>query len=558
MPGSEGDPTNGGIAGATGGRSAASDGGGSSRELHRRLTLNSLSNAVRLLVSLVVAFFLTPFVVHRLGDAAYGFWVVVLSFVGYAGLLEMGVQPAVVRLVGFHRGSADWPQLSRVVSAALFFFGGVGLLAALVLALAVPPLVPLLVNEYTGFTALRTVMLLMAADVLILYLNYLFAGVLYGWQLYHAKNLIDIAALLANAALLVAFLTPGSLVWVAGCKALTDLLALLATILLCRRSLPQVVFAPWRVRPGALRELLGFGGRLFLSATAARVSDHAQPLIISSQASAVATAHYAIPVRLVDYTRQIAWALSTPFMPMFSELDGRRDEGMIRAIYLRYSRYILFATLPIIGGILVYGRAFIGLWIDPTYAAAGSTALLLLAGAVMAQGLQPLIWRLFIGVGRLNLLVIVSVCASLAMIILGFVLIGPLGISGVALAVFISAWVSQGLLFFYTSRYLGISAGRYFLDVQARPLAIGAVFTAIAAVIAHLLGSDSYPRMAAGVAAAAVLYVPLLYGALHVEERQELQRILGDRIKRKPPASDRVGPPPADGGPQARGGTGEF
>ncbi|MCK4414017.1 MAG: oligosaccharide flippase family protein [Candidatus Eisenbacteria sp.] len=504
--------------------------------VHRRLTLNSISNTARLLISLVVAFFLTPFVVHRLGDAAYGFWVVVLSFVGYAGLLELGVQPAVVRMVGFHRGASDARRLSEVVSTALVFFAGVGLLAALVLAFVVPPLVPRLINDYQGFPALRMVMLLMAADVLILYLNYLFTGVLYGWQLYHAKNLIDVAVLLINAAILVAFLSPGGLVIVAGSKALTDLLALVATITLCRRVLPQVAFAPWRVGPRSLRELLGFGGRLFLSASAARIADHAQPLIISSQASAAATAHYAIPLRLVDYTRQIAWSLSTPFMPMFSELDGQRDEQMIRSIYLRYSRYILFLTLPIVGLIFVYGRAFIAQWIGPVYAQQGGTALYLLAGGVLAHGLQPLIWRLFIGVGRLNFLVIVSVSTSLGVVLLGFLLVGPLGISGVALSVLVTAWISQVILFVHTSRYLGVSVGRQFIEVQARPLLIGAVFTGLAALIAGFLGSASYGQMAAGVGLAGILYGPMLYVGLHAAERKELKRILRDRIKRGPRA----------------------
>ena len=71
--------------------------------VHRRLTLNSISNVARFIFLMVVAFFLTPFIVRVLGDSIYGFWVLLMSILGYASILEMGVQPAVVKLVGQHR-----------------------------------------------------------------------------------------------------------------------------------------------------------------------------------------------------------------------------------------------------------------------------------------------------------------------------------------------------------------------------------------------------------------------------------------------------------------------
>jgi len=139
-------------------------------------------------------------------------------------------------------------------------------------------------------------------------------------------------------------------------------------------------------------------------------------------------------------------------------------------------------------------------------------------------------------VGRLNFLVIVSVSTSLGVVLLGFLLVGPLGISGVALSVLVTAWISQVILFVHTSRYLGVSVGRQFIDVQARPLLIGALFTGLAALIAGFLGSASYGQMAAGVGLAGILYGPMLYVGLHAAERKELKRILRDRIKRGPRA----------------------
>jgi O-antigen/teichoic acid export membrane protein len=525
LPLPEGEPAAGGPARGAGG------------SLHRRLALNSASNVSRFVVFLGGAFLLTPFVVRTLGDAAYGFWVVLLSFVGYAGILELGVQPAVIKLVGQHRGHPDPRKLEELISAALLFFFAVGLLAALLVAFALPPLMPHLVKDHQGFGELRLLFAVVAADVLILFLNYVFAGVLYGWQLYHGKNLIDIAAWIMNALLLVTFLKHGGLLLLAVSKAGTDLLALLATIALCRRTLPEVRLTHGRVGRRSMEELIRFGSKLFASATSKRISNYAQPLIISSQISAAATAFFSIPVRLVDYAQQIAWALSTGFMPMFSELDGRNEREALRSIYMRYSRYILLLTLPILVLIFIYGPGFIARWIGPEYGVRGRDALYLLTAAALLEGLQPLIWRLFTGVGRLNLLVAVSAAASLMSVALGLLWVGRLGIAGVALGVLLMTAASQVVFFWHTSRYLSLSLLAQLREIQGRPLLVGGIYFALTYGIARFLGTGTYPIMTLGTVLSLIGYAPLAYISLRASERRTLLDLArrGLRARRRLP-----------------------
>jgi O-antigen/teichoic acid export membrane protein len=496
------------------------------RSVHRQLTVNSASNAIRHMVSLVVTFFLTPFIVRTLGNEAYGFWVVLLSFVGYAGVLELGVQTAVIKLVGQHRGSQDRQKLAELVTAALLFFLAVGLLTALCVVFMLPPLAPRIIRDFGTFEGIKPLSLIIAVNVLILFANYLFTGVMFGSQHYHAKNLIDISAWLLNAVLLVIFLPHHGLVVLAASKAGSDLLALLATVVLCRYSLPEISFTSGHVKPSSFGELLRFGGKLFASATATRVSNYTQPVIISSQLSAAATAFYAIPGRLVDYSKQIGWALSTGFMPFFSELDGRQERALIRTFYLRYSRYLLLCTLPILALVFVYGRNFLAIWVGPEYAEQGHVTLYFLTAAALADGLQPLVWRLFTGIGRLDLLVVTAVAASLVSIALGFLLARPFGISGVALSVLLTTAIAQVILFWNANRYLELSAWHHLLEVHARPLLVALGFAASAWVIARLLGSNSYGAMAAGSCLSLLIYVPLGYLSLRSFERNKVLSVL--------------------------------
>src|SRR5262249_11129068 len=252
--------------------------------------------------------------VRSLGDSLYGFWVLLLSFVGYASILEMGIQPAVVKLVGQYQALEEHAKLRELITAAFLFFATVSIVSAVVIVAVLPAYVGRFVTDTGNIAHARLVFVSIGLDVILMFMNYLFAGILYGWQRYHAKNLIDMAGWLINAALVLLCLQPYGLLGLALSKLVTDALALAGAVFGCARAFPAL--RAHAVARKSFSELLGFGSRVFVSATTSRIATHAQPIIISTWLSSAATAFYAIPFRLVDYARQISWALTTGFMPL--------------------------------------------------------------------------------------------------------------------------------------------------------------------------------------------------------------------------------------------------
>ncbi len=57
----------------------------------RTIARNIISNWVGYAINAVVIFFLTPFVLHSLGDTRYGIWILVNGLTGYFGLLNLGL-----------------------------------------------------------------------------------------------------------------------------------------------------------------------------------------------------------------------------------------------------------------------------------------------------------------------------------------------------------------------------------------------------------------------------------------------------------------------------------
>src|ERR1700732_5248769 len=87
----------------------------------RTLRTGMFANWTAFAVSDVVSFFLAPFVVHHLGNVAYGVWVLANSSIAYMALLDLGMRSAVTHFVAKHQARGEDLESSRAVSVALAF-----------------------------------------------------------------------------------------------------------------------------------------------------------------------------------------------------------------------------------------------------------------------------------------------------------------------------------------------------------------------------------------------------------------------------------------------------
>src|ERR1700687_806941 len=79
-------------------------------------------------VNILVGFFLSPFILHRLGDAAVGLWVLIFSLTGYYGIFDFGIRSSLVRYVSKFQATGDKDQLARLINTSLFTYTCLGLI----------------------------------------------------------------------------------------------------------------------------------------------------------------------------------------------------------------------------------------------------------------------------------------------------------------------------------------------------------------------------------------------------------------------------------------------
>src|SRR5262249_20539399 len=101
----------------------------------RRIAINALANWIGFAVQLVVAFFMSPILVHGLGAPRYGVWSLVESVLAYLLLFDLGIGASVVRYVARFEANGDLGRLNRVFSTSVCLFAAAGAMV-MILALA--------------------------------------------------------------------------------------------------------------------------------------------------------------------------------------------------------------------------------------------------------------------------------------------------------------------------------------------------------------------------------------------------------------------------------------
>ena len=86
----------------------------------RRLFLGSSLNTVNLIVSVFSGLLVTPWMMHAYGDSTFGIWSLVASFMGYYGLLDLGLSSAISRFVSRAIGQKNHHQINEVVTTGFF------------------------------------------------------------------------------------------------------------------------------------------------------------------------------------------------------------------------------------------------------------------------------------------------------------------------------------------------------------------------------------------------------------------------------------------------------
>ncbi len=399
----------------------------------RHIARNVFSNWVATAANMAVGFFLSPFIVHRLGNEAYGVWVLAISSINYLALLDLGMRSSVLRFVSKGHTVGDHDASSSALSAALWVRLQISLLVLLLagsLAYFFPVFFKVPLHLARGA---QLAVLIIGVNMALTMSMGVFGGVLSALNRYDLQTAVTLVQVVIRVTGVVLVLRQGrGIVSVALCEFAAALVGNALLVILARRLYPQLRVLLRRPTLEVLRPLWSYSFYAFLTSVALQLVYQTDNLVVGSFVSTSAVTFYAIGNSLCRYTDQCTGGITTSFVPAASTFEAAGDASRLQALYRVGTRTVMAVSLPILVTLLVRGRTFIGLWMGPQYAAVSGTVLCILAVALIFAQANTTAFSIAFGTERHKKVARWAISEGIANLVLSVLLVRRFGIYGVA------------------------------------------------------------------------------------------------------------------------------
>lgn len=458
----------------------------------RKVLRNIFSTWMGYLVTVVVGFLLSPFVVHHLGNTGYGVWTLIVSLTGYFGMLDLGLRQSVGRFVARYVALKDEENVNRTISTAVAMLAGGGLLALAAVA-AMNVSFGVFKVDHQLEAAARTALVIVGINISIALPMSVFNAVLFSLERFDILNGVSIVSALTRASLVVAFLNSGYGVVALAVITMIGGLAEYSAMAVCAKRLYRPLKISWQaVHFGRCKELFGFGIYRFIWIIANQLIFYTDSVVIGVFLNAAAITYYAIAGSLINYGRNIVALTSDTLYPAAARLDAKKDMAGLRELEILGTTMALLVGLPICLGFLFLGKQFIALWMGKAYVSSAAILIILTIPQItsMSQYTSAII---LVGMAKHKMLAYIALGEGLANLILSVLLVRKIGIIGVAWGTVIPHAISTAVVVpLYTLSILKMRWSTYLTRAFIRPFICAAPVAGVCYSFSKFIESPSW------------------------------------------------------------------
>jgi O-antigen/teichoic acid export membrane protein len=479
--------------------------------LRLQLARNTLLSMFSYLLSMGVALFLTPMVLSALGAAGYGAWMLILQVTGYAGLLDLGLQPAVAKAVAEAQGSGSFKRIRKVVGTALALNLCLALLALLFYGLFSSSL---LTFFHLGISQVEIVHSALLWVVLGLALNFpatMFTAILKGTMSFDQVAVIQIAMNLVRASgTIYSVKFSHGLIGLAQASLAANATALFLAWGFAWQWQSQLPWRPVSWDWLELRGLVSFSGSAFLAQGGWFLAYATDSIVIGLMLTAADIAYFGLPVSVFAVVIGLTSTLAVNFLPLASRLNAQGDRETMRRSFMLAVRYSLLMAVPMVLVIIVFGPALLAGWVGVDFAFHATPVLRILACSYLCViGASPAM-QSALGLGMQSTVAIMYIAEGIINVGVSITLAPKLGLAGVALGTLVPAFIFHGLIWpLILCRKIELPIAEYF-QTSLWPVVLPLFITIPISLGLHLL----LPFNLLFIALLSAIAVPLTYWIL--------------------------------------------
>ena len=339
-----------------------------SSEKKTSLIINALSNWVTLGLNLAIGLLLTPYIIGCLGTEGYGIWALVISIIGYYGLLDLGVSSALIRYVARYAGQKKSNELNEVVNTALVTYCLVGLIVVLLSFLLASPLARFFRIQEDNYESFKWVIWLLGITTAIRFPAKLFSVTILGYERFVLANMVNIAeAILRGVFCFLVLYYEGGLIGISWVYTGLSVFVLFANFALLKLYFKHTAFSINLVKMPVAKKLFSFGFFTSIRHVGNILQTRIGAAVIGRCINIEAVGVYSIATLLFGYLTGFVMAAAGVTQPKLASIAGQEDKTRFPESVLRYS--IIVSNLSVVFGVAAFLLAgdFIKLWVPENF-----------------------------------------------------------------------------------------------------------------------------------------------------------------------------------------------
>lgn len=460
--------------------------------------------------NILIALILTPFIIHHLGVSHYGLWALVGAFLGYYGLMDLGMGMSLARFISAALANEDYEECNKFTSTGFTVYSVSGSIVVLITVILAAGAYLLDLPQGKGALFGHLILIMGLTQGIGLPLQ-VYGSVLSANLRFDLLSTFYFFILMVRTALIVVFLKGGfGILGLAYASATTSLLSHFITYIAVRRILPQVKIQRGLVTWATARTMFSYSAFVTVATVANLVRFKVDVVVIAAFLSLTATAYYQIAAMFGTHLRMGMTAIFGVLFPYFSRLAASDQHVKLqRAMFFTTRRAVQLSML--VGFTMVaWGRDFIEWWLEPEFLAAYPSLVVLVVGMTFACTQMPCFHFLY-GISKNRFFAFAQVVEAAINLGLTLLLVKPLGILGVAIGTTVPMILIQSVVLpIYACRHLEVRVSTYFL-FMGRVVLTSLVGLAIPAFIAVRFSQPSLVVIASGVFVSWVIYTLVVW-----------------------------------------------
>ncbi len=430
----------------------------------------------KVLVSILLSYILTPFIISTLGQERYGAWVLINSIMGYLAILALGVPAASVRYLSEALARKDLEDFNRTSGACgglYVVLGGAALVATLPLFL--------FFTTYDLDAAVRAdaylAFVLVGAASAVGFYALLPAGILSAKSAFVALSGIQVfTQVLRFAVTIVGLRMEASIALLAAIQVGLAFVEFIVSAMYLRRTYPEIRLGRPRFDPGRIRKIFSFSVYVLLLSLGLRLHFQTDAIVIGGLLDVREIPYFDVANSLLLYLMEFVVAIGAVLMPAASRHGTLGEWNVLRDLYFKWAKIAVSLTCVAALYLMVFGPAFIGRWIGPSFTEpAGLVLRILVVANLLFLPARGVAIPLLLGIGQARVAMFSFAGFAILNLVASLALARPLGLAGVAIGTAVPIALFAVHVLAYAARKVQARVGSFFLYVFGRNLlALGA------------------------------------------------------------------------------------